>query len=204
MRRQLLTLFILTSILITACSDNNSSDPTFSGEYLTATDFQSGNNGSYTFYDLNTNSAVTDSNSTTWDLAFTDDNRGGLAIRINNGTSGPGNGGAIVLDVDINEITEVPSDDQFSVDSETGLAITSTPNVAGSWFVYTGQTSEPNFAILPKDPHTLLLRTGEGDYAKLEIISYYQGNPDTSTPEFASLMTRPLGGYYTFRFEVLD
>lgn len=204
MRRQLLTLFISTSILFMACSDSNTDEPTFSGEFRTASDFQAGNNGSYTFYDLNSNAAVTDSNTTTWDLAFTDDGRGGLAILTNSGTSGPGNGGAIVLDVDINNITEVPSDDQFTIDTGTTLAITSTPDVAGSWFIYTSQNSEPNFAILPKDPHTILIRTGEGDYAKVEIISYYQGNPDTSTPEFASLMTRPAGGYYTFRFEVLD
>ncbi|GAB5407659.1 MAG: hypothetical protein BalsKO_00240 [Balneolaceae bacterium] len=204
MRRQLLTLFILTTVLFTACSDSDSEDPTFTGEFETATNFQSGLNGSFTFFDLNSNAAVTDSNSTTWDLAFTDDGRGGLQILTNSGTSGPGNGGAIVLDVDINTITEVPSDDQFTVDTGTTLAITSTPDVTGSWFVYTGQTSEPNFAVLPKDPHTILIRTGEGDYAKIEIVSYYEGNPDTSTPEFASLMTRPAGGYYTFNFEVLD
>lgn len=203
MRRQLLTLFILTSVLFTACSDNDSDDLSFSGEFVTANNFQAGNNGSYTFYDLNTNAAVTDSNSTAWDLAFTDDGRGGLAILTNSGTSGPGNGGAIVLDVDISEVNEVPSDDQFTVDTGTTLAITSTPNVTGSWFVYTGE-SDPIRAILPKDPHTILIRTGEGDYAKLEIISYYEGNPDTSTPEFANMMTRPTGGYYTFRFEVLD
>lgn len=204
MRRQLLTLFILTSVLFTACSDDGGEAPTFSGEFVTATNFKAGDIGSYTFYDLNTNSVVTDSNSTTWDLAFTDDGRAGLQIRTNSGTSGPGNGGAVVLDLDINNVTEVPSDDQFTIDTGTTLAITSTPNVAGSWFVYTGQSSEPNFAILPKDPHTILIRTGEGDYAKLEIISYYEGNPDTSTPEFANMMTRPTGGYYTFRFEVLD
>lgn len=204
MRRQLLTLFILTTVLFTACSENDSDVVTFTGEFQTATDIQAGNNGNYTFYDLNTNSAVTDSTSITWDLAFTDDGRGGLEILTNNGTSGPGNGGAIVLDVDINSITEVPNDDQFSVDTDASLAITSVPDVAGSWFIYTSQTIEPNFAILPKEPHTILIRTGEGDYAKLEIISYYEGNPDTSTPEFANMMTRPAGGYYTFNFEVLD
>ena len=204
MRRQLLTLFILTTVFFGACSSESSDDPTFTGEFVTASNFQAGLNGSYTFYDLNSNSAVTDSNSSTWDLAFTDDGRGGLAILTNNGTSGPGNGGAIVLDVEINDVDEVPSDDQFIVDSESALAITSVPNITGSWFVYTGQSSAPNFAILPKDPHTILLRTGEGDYARLEILSYYEGNPDTSTPEFADLRTRPAGGFYTFRFEVLD
>ena len=50
--------------------------------------------GKYSFFNLSTNSKIasTDSATTNWDLAFA-----GTTIRINNVTTGPGNGGAFVF-----------------------------------------------------------------------------------------------------------
>lgn len=169
-----------------------------------ATDIKAGTDttGGFTFYNLSENRIVSDSDSATsnWDLAFKD---AGVEIFIitNNGISGPGNGGAILIDQDFETITEVPNDDQFKVDTDNEFAINENP---GGWWIYTGTQQEPIHAVLPKVPHTIFVRTAAGNYAKLEVLSYYEGNPDTSTPEFADFRTRPASGYFTFRFELLE
>ena len=199
-KNNIITLFILTiAILFNACKSSDNSPSTFTGEFTTATDIAAGKTG-FTFFNLSTGEVVTDSNSTNWDLGFKD---AGFEIFIitNGGNRGPGEGGAILLDVDMAEITEVPSDDQFSVETESSYAINPAP---GGWWIYTATALQPNHAVLPKSPVTLLVRTATGGYAKMEILNYYQGNPDTSTPEFANLVTRPLSGYFTFNYEVLD
>ena len=38
--------------------------------------------------------------------------------------------------------------------------------------------------------------------AKLQIISYYKGNPNTTTADFADLIKRPLSGYYSIRYMI--
>lgn len=205
MYNKITSLFILSIFtLFVACSESEDTELTFSGDVEMATDVKAGTDttGGFTFYNLSTNSIVSDSDSATsnWDVAFKD---AGFEIFIitNNGISGPGNGGAILVDQDFEIITEVPNDDQFKVDTDNEFAINAAP---GGWWIYTGTQQEPNHAVLPKDPHTIFVRTATGDYAKLEVLSYYEGNPDTSTPEFANLGTRPASGYFTFRFELLE
>lgn len=201
MRHNVLKLSILAILLVFTACKKSDSDSTFSGEFETASDIQAGSN-SFTFYNLSTGEVVSDSNSTNWDIAFKD---AGFEIFIitNGGTRGPGEGGGILLDVDIDEVIEVPSDDQFNVESDTDYSINPSPN---GWWIYTGENPAypANHAVLPKSPHTILVRTATGNYAKIEILSYYQGNPDTSSPEFISLQTRPASGYFTFKYEVID
>lgn len=70
------------------------------------------------------------------------------------------------------------------------------------WYTYTG-TSEPMHAVFPNENETYVLKTADGNhYVKFDIITYYQGNPDTSTEAFANLQTRPDGGYFTFDYVV--
>ncbi len=201
MRNNVLTLFILMiAVLFTACDDNNSKD-TFTGEFETASDIQAGTNG-FTFYNLSSGEMVADSNSTNWDIGFKD---AGFEIFIitNGGVRGPGNGGAVLLDVAFDEILEVPANDQFNVEADGEYAVNPAP---GGWWIYTGENPayEANHAVLPKTPHTILVRTANGGYAKIEVVSYYEGNPDTSSPEFVDLRTRPESGYFTFKYEVIN
>ena len=72
-------------------------------------------------------------------------------------------------------------------------------NVA-NWYTYTGTTSVPNHAIFPVSGKIILIKTTDSKYAKVEMISYYKGNPNTSTAAFADLATRPASSYYTFQF----
>lgn len=149
----------------------------------------------YTFYRLTEGRIAdeADSNTTQWDIALA-----GTTILVNGGTSGPGQGEAQVVNGAFDELSEAP-ETGYQTDSENGLAIPTGSN--NGWYSYTGEAAPPN-AILPIPGKVIVLRTAEGHYAKLEIISYYAGNPDTTTPAFANFATRPDGKHYTFRYVV--
>jgi hypothetical protein len=152
----------------------------------------------FTFYSLAEGEIVAeeDSASTQWDLAFS-----GTTILTNSGNSGPGQGGAVILDVPFEQVETAPSEG-YAVDTDQSKAI---PTGSGNgWYNYTGNNNgqPPQFAVLPIEDRTLIIRTAEGNYAMVEILSYYEGNPDTSTEEFQNSETRSDGRHYTFRYVI--
>jgi hypothetical protein len=150
----------------------------------------------YTFYSLTDRKVVdkADSSSTRWDIALA-----GTTILVNGGTSGPGQGEAQVVNGAFDALIEAP-ESGYQTDGEAARAI---PTGSGNgWYNYTGFEGSPPNAVLPLPGRIIVLRTAEGNYAKMEILSYYQGNPDTSTPTFADPDTRPAGKYYTLRYVV--
>lgn len=154
-------------------------------------------NGDFTYYSL-TNGVVANGSETTkdWDLAFA-----GTTILINGGSSGPGDGAAQVVTGTLESIAEAP-ETGFSKDAEGVPAIQGSDSKdKPGWYNYTGEApAGPKHAILIVPGRVLLIKTANGQYAKIEILSYYKGNPDTSTDEFTNLATRPPSRYYTFRF----
>ncbi|MEM6843323.1 MAG: HmuY family protein [Bacteroidota bacterium] len=148
----------------------------------------------YTFYSLTDSRIVSpaDSNSTQWDIALA-----GTTVLINGGTSGPGQAEAQIVNGAFDDLTEAP-EDGYQTDSEGGFAIPAGDE--NGWYNYTSTDSEPNNTVLPLPGKVIVLRTAEGNYAKMEILSYYEGNPDTTTPEFADFATRPASRYYTFQY----
>lgn len=137
----------------------------------------------YTFYSLANKAVVAtaDSNTTKWDVGFR-----GTTLIINGGTSGPGQGGALVQDGLFADIVTAP-ETGFRGDNATSKAI---PTGSGlGWYNYNGATN----IVTPIAGKVLLVRTATGKYAKLEIVSYYQGAPATPT---ATSVSR----YYSFRF----
>ncbi|MFQ3574912.1 MAG: HmuY family protein [Cytophagales bacterium] len=147
-----------------------------------------------TFFSLRENKIISseDSNSTKWDIAFM-----GANIYVNGGTSGPGNAAAKIINGIFDEIKETTKDG-FSTDNSPALAI---PSGSGNgWYDYTGSTRTPNHVLLPIAGKVLVFRTADGKFAKLEIISYYQGNPNTGSSTFINSETRPPARYYTFRY----
>lgn len=190
---------VLVAGFVLASCDTFSSDSEEELAVLTAEDIPAnvdGERGSppdFTFFSLESGEIVSgdDSASTRWDLAFS-----ATTILTNSGSSGPGQGGAVILDVPFEDVDTAPSQG-YDTDSESGLAI---PTGSGNgWYNYTGQGNPPN-AILPIPDRTIVVRTAEGNYAKIEILSYYRGNPDTSTDSFADQSTRPSSRYYTVRY----
>ena len=125
-----------------------------------------------------------ESKSTKWDLAFSK-----TTIVINGGTSGPGKGGAQVLEQAFDMIKDAPKEG-YKIDDASGNAI---PGGSGnSWYKYDMNVH----AILPIVGRTILVKTAEGKFAKVEIISYYKGAPEDVPTEESS--------YFTFRYSLAD
>jgi HmuY protein len=139
--------------------------------------------GKYTFFSFKNGTLTTaDSATTKWDLAFK-----GTTILTNGGSSGIGQGGASILSGIFDEIKIVPASTTFNQDSKTVLAI---PTGSGKvWYNYDAPTN----IISPIAGKVFLIKTADGKYAKMEILSYYKGTPATPT---ASSQSR----YYTFRY----
>lgn len=147
--------------------------------------------GKYTFYSLERNAIVpnTDSASTQWDLAFA-----GSKILTNSGTSGKGLGGAFIYTGLFNDVKTISNDSVFKTDNApSSFAVTF--GSGKGWYVYDQLTS----LITPLAGRVLVIRTASGKYAKVEIINYYKGGvtlPTTASDSDKLSKQR----YYTFRY----
>ena len=196
-------IIFVIAIVAAACSDSSTgieSEEEIDLETNMVEDLPADPNGSrgdppdFTYFDLEKGEIVPDSDSdgTTWDLAFA-----GTTILTNSGISGPGEAGAIILDIPFEGVDQAPEQD-YNTDKEQELAI---PGGSGNgWYTYTADRREPFNAILPLPDKTIVVRTADGNYAKINMLSYYEGNPDTDTDEFAEFATRPDGRHYTFEY----
>ncbi|MCE7043516.1 HmuY family protein [Dyadobacter sp. CY312] len=140
----------------------------------------------YIYFSLVTGKDVPagDSKTDKWDVAFSK-----TTITVNGGTSGPGQGGAQVLEKSFDQVSEAPKDG-YKTDGESGSAI---PGGSGnSWYKYDMSVH----AILPIVGRTILVKTAAGRFAKIEIISYYKGAPEEVPTEESS--------YFTFRYSLAD
>lgn len=147
--------------------------------------------GKYTFYSLEKNAIVpnTDSATTKWDLAFN-----GTKILTNGGTSGTGLGGAFVQVGLFDELKTISADSVFKTDNApASYAITY--GSGKGWYTY-----DPiNNLITPLAGRVLVIKTASGKYAKVEILSYYKGGV-TLAPTATDAEKSSKQRYYTFRF----
>jgi hypothetical protein len=133
----------------------------------------------FQFFSFEQNAIVTDAEN--WDLAFK-----GTTIRVN---SAKNVSAAIVTGI-FEEITEVPVSAVFAKDTATSFAI---PTGSGTgWYNYNSAT----FTVTPIPGRVILVQTTKGNYVKMEILSYYKGNPPV---EQIDPRTTP-SGHYTFRY----
>ena len=169
-------------------------------------------NNQFTLYDLDAGEIVLlssetdatirqrDSVSTTWDIGFK-----GTTIIFNGGTSGPGQGSAQLLTETFASVTEAPAAGYVADGANTNCPAVQTPGgtfpgtpyaiCTGSdngWYNYAPQQN----LISPIAGRTIAMTTGEGDYAKVRILSYYQGNPATPDPQTDA------SRYYSFEYIV--
>ena len=144
------------------------------------------NTKSYNYFSLLSGKEVPDSDAKTakWDLGFSK-----TTIAVNSGTSGPGQGGAQIIEKPFDQITEAPKDG-YKVDGEGGNAIVG--GSGNSWYKYDMSVH----AIMPIIGRTILVKTAEGQFAKVGIISYYKGAPEEVPTEESS--------YFTFRYAIAD
>ena len=133
----------------------------------------------FVFFSLESNSLVSESED--WDLAFK-----GTTIRVNASKDVKA---AIVTGL-FEEINSVPSNAVFATDTPTTFAI---PTGSGSgWYNYNSAT----FTVTPIPGRVILVQTAVGNYSKIEILSYYKGNPPVAE---INPMTTP-SAHYTFRY----
>jgi hypothetical protein len=166
------------------CAQTEMTNPTKS-EIVVVKDLNA-NTKPYVYFSLATGKDVAANEAKTdkWDIAFSK-----TTIAVNGGTSGPGQGGAQVLEKAFDQVAEAPKDG-YKTDGESGSAI---PGGSGnSWYKYDMSVH----AILPVVGRTILVKTAAGKFAKLEIISYYKGAPEEVPTEESS--------YFTFRYSLAD
>jgi hypothetical protein len=123
----------------------------------------------------------TDSASTKWDLGFR-----ATTIIVNGGTSGPGKGAAQILNGIYAELKEAPLEG-YAVDANPNFAIPTGSDKG--WYNYNPATN----LITPLAGKVIMLRTAEGKYAKMEILSYYENAPTSPS-------ATDKGRFYTFRY----
>ena len=225
MKRSLFFSILLGFVFLIAACDGTDSDPDpIALDVQTATNVEADpaagrdpttgapiSNNLYTFFDLDAGVVVLsssetdaakrqqDSTSTVWDVGLK-----GTTIIFNGGTSGPGAGAAQVLTEAFAGVLEAPASGYVADGDNTACPAVETPGgtfpgtpyavCTGSdngWYNY----NPANNLISPIPGRTIVLTTGEGNYAKLRILSYYQGNPNPPDPTAPSR-------YYTFEYIV--
>jgi hypothetical protein len=183
-------LFIL-SISFVSCGEDDTPEPMIPLEATLIQDLAAPNDvinrqtGQVTevrpfiFFSLETKTVVTEAQD--WDIAFK-----GTTIRVNSSK----NVRAALVNGIFEEVREVPASAQFATDTPTTFAI---PTSSGmGWYNYNSAT----FTVTPIPGRILLFKTSKGNYVKMEILSYYRGNPPV--PQI-NPMTTP-SAHYTFRY----
>lgn len=138
---------------------------------------------SYKYYSFEGNDLVA-SQDGNWDIGFK-----GLNIIVNNGINGNGNAEAAIVQGVFEQYNSVPETVELKIDTEEGLAI---PTGSGNgWYNYNMTTH----LVSPQPGNILIVKTNAGNYVKMEILSYYQGNPPMNEVN----LTTP-SAYYTFQY----
>ncbi len=136
----------------------------------------------FVYFSFETGGVVDES--ANWDIGFK-----GTTIVFNGGTSGSGQGGALVQLGTFDEMIEAPESTAFRQDSDAEFAVpTGSDN---GWYNYSGP---PNFLITPLAGRIIMVKTNDGKYAKIEVLSYYKDAP--AQPNFMTDQSAT----YTFRY----
>jgi len=182
-----LILFVLF-IFYSGCKDDEIVDPPAASSPQEHTmdniPADTGSQNKTTYFRFKDSTIVTGSDTATvnWDIALKS-----TTIYTNSGSSGSGQGGALVLtNVDFSSVDEAP-ETGYKIDSIGAPAI---PTGSGNgWYLYDFATN----IISPLPGVVLIIKTGEGKYAKVQILSYYKDAPTNPT---ASDRSR----FYTFKY----
>lgn len=199
-------LFILSLPLLAACSNNKNNPVTNTPTPATLSTVlvrdiyaypppstnPTASTKKHAYYRLQDSTLVTTSDTLTnkWDIAFSS-----TTIWVNGGGlhTATGQGGAIVLSGvgNFDTLATVPASGWATDTLSNGVTTLAIPTGSGhSWY---------NYSLVTDDITTIpgvvfALRTGDGKYAKLQILSYYKGSPQTQPAMDTTY------GYYTFRY----
>lgn len=191
--KTILKTFIIPAIAIAlfSCNDDKETEPIVVLEATLVADLAAPNDvidratgqvietRPFQYFSLEQNQIVSESDD--WDLAFK-----GTTVRVN---SGKGASAAIVTGI-FDQIIEIPASATFVQDTESEFAI---PTGGGNgWYNYNSSTN----TITPIPGRVVLVKTSAGNYTKIEILSYYKGNPPVASID---PFTTP-SAHYTFRY----
>jgi hypothetical protein len=173
--------------------DNLPADPATFDKDGNATGFTN----KFTFFSFSTGAIVDNPSGTNWDLAFR-----ATTILVNGGTSGTGKGAAQVQTGIFGDLATAPTDGYRQDNDAGGLSPAGTPNPnlaiptgSGSgWYTATGGDPGSPSVITATAGKFLVIKTAEGKYAKVEILSYYKDAPATVNP------STDMARYYTFQY----
>lgn len=147
------------------------------GSYVTLVDARS--ESEWVYLDLEERreiSADEAADSPSWDLAFQR-----YRVRTNSGTSGSGGGGALSLAKGFDAVSEAPDGD-YLVDDEESPGVDNDPAYAfhsgKGWYSY----DLASHLLAPREL-VYVLRSAEGNYFKIEMLSYYD---EAGSPGFLS------------------
>lgn len=190
MKNYILLPAIFLSVTLVSCKKEGTDPLTpnvVTAKLIVVSDLQSDGIGvdRFTYFRFSDSAVVAfnDSGSTKWDIAFKN-----TTIRTNSGSSGPGNGGAIVLKgTGFDDVSVAPTSGYGIDTASTKLAIKT--GSGNGWYNYNTTTN----IITPIPGVVIIVRTADGKYAKVEMLSYYKGAP--ATPE-ASSTSR----FYKFKY----
>ncbi len=141
----------------------------------------------YTLFSFKTGAIVANADSATnkWDLGFN-----GTTIIVNNTTSGPGTASVQVVSGIFDELLTAPETGYKTDDRTVVPTAYAIPKGSGKgWYNYDGATN----VISPMAGRIIVVKTSEGKYAKVEILSYYKDAPVAPSSSTADR-------YYTFRY----
>ena len=179
----------LTAIILIGCKEDSITEPeppepSASEHTIYNVPADTGSHNRITYFRFSDSTIVTGSDTATanWDIAFKS-----TTIYTNSGSSGPGQGAAVVFrGVNFSDVTIAP-DTGFNIDAAGAPAI---PTGSGNgWYNYDFSTN----VISPLPGVVLVVKTGDGKYAKAGILSYYKDAPENPT---GSEPAR----YYTFKY----
>ena len=195
-------LFFFKSVLLitivcffASCSDDdNSSTPatletkTFSNLHAPQTGGQGQPiGGAFTKFSFSQNAIV---NNDSWDIAFRGTTiivNGGSTIGIIDEPTRTGSAAVSIVSNTLSAVSTVPNASTFRQDGANTFAI---PAVSGQgWYNYNPTAN----LVTPIAGKVFVIKTHDGKYAKMEIISYYKdapANPDATSPS----------RYYTFKY----
>lgn len=191
----LFNLVLFSTVLLFSCSESDDPKPDENTEATVVTnlfapademDRETGEiigDGSFVYFSFEDNQLVP-SKDDNWDVGIK-----GLRMIVNSGISGNGIAEAAVMQGIFEELKEIPEDLELKVDTAESLAIPAQPGKG--WYNYNMTTH----IVSPVPGNILIFKTNEGNYVKMEVLSYYKDNPPLSEVDLTSPMA-----YYNFQY----
>lgn len=204
--KNLILLLIVTSIAFTSCEKDEVNEgvkeetaleiktvknlhaPQTGGERDPQTGQASPIKGEFTKFSFAKGQAVTDDS---WDIAFRNSTiivNGGAKVGLVDEPERKGSAAVSIVSNVFADITSVPAASTFKQDEANTYAIPTGSN--NGWYSYDMTTH----IISPIAGKILVVKTHDGKYAKVEILSFYEGAP--TNPVY----TTAKSPYYTFKY----